>query len=92
MGALIGGGLLILYTVVVRVSMARSLCDDGRPTVTWRYLAIAPNLWVGLSVLLYGFAPRAGGFFFALVLIVWIVLLCRATYLGGRAHQGRATR
>jgi multisubunit Na+/H+ antiporter MnhB subunit len=87
MAAVIGGVLLILYTVVVRISTARALRAEGTPTVTWQYLARAPNIWIGLSVVLYGFAPGAGGVLLGLVLVVCVVLLFRVSYLARKSRH-----
>lgn len=77
LGFAILGLVLIAYTVMVRVSTARSVHEQGRPLVLWRYLAGSYNLWIGLSLVLQGFAPAAGIALFVLVLVVGMMLLCR---------------
>jgi len=84
MGAAVIGGLVILSTVLVRVRSARKRRHTGRPTVTWRYVSQGPTLWLGLSVILSGFAPSVAGVLILVVFVAWLTSLCRLTDLPTR--------
>jgi hypothetical protein len=44
-------------------------------------------MWVGVSIVLSGFAPTVGGLLIPIVLVVWLILLGRLSYLARRTRH-----
>lgn len=77
MSVAIVGLVMLAFGLAARISSARSLRNESHPTVMWRYVAQSPNIWIGLSLVLYAISPIAGSALFVIAIVAWMVQVFR---------------